>query len=90
MCERFTIAISVGFYDRFNVSRDSSPSLISHYNINPYQDIPGILCRKEGNRAVALMTWGLVLPSWSKDRHTGHHPINVWGETLTRKPIFYA
>jgi putative SOS response-associated peptidase YedK len=87
MCGRFTIAISVGFYDRFNVARDSSPPLVSHYNITPGQEIPTILRDEAGGRAVALMMWGLV-SSWTRDRHTGHHPINARAETLTEKPMF--
>jgi putative SOS response-associated peptidase YedK len=87
MCGRFTIAISVGFYDRFSVSRESSPSLVSHYNITPATEIPVILQKGGGDYIVALMIWGLV-PFWSRDRRTGRHPINARAETLTERPLF--
>jgi putative SOS response-associated peptidase YedK len=87
MCGRFTIAISVGFYDRFSVSRESSPPLVSHYNITPSMEIPVILRKRGGDHIVTFMTWGLV-PFWSQDRHTGRHPINARAETLTERPMF--
>jgi putative SOS response-associated peptidase YedK len=86
MCGRFTISISVGFYDRFQVSNDVTPPLASHFNITPGQKIP-VITGTEGPRALILMIWGLV-PSWAKDRHTSHHPINARAESLTERPIF--
>jgi putative SOS response-associated peptidase YedK len=87
MCGRFTIAISVGFYDRFGVKKEPSHSIESHFNITPSQEIPVILPKNRGGRDLALMTWGLV-PSWTRDRRTGHHPINARAESLTEKPMF--
>jgi putative SOS response-associated peptidase YedK len=86
MCGRFTIAISVGFYDRFQVSRDATLPLASHFNITPGQEIP-VITGSEGHRELILMTWGLV-PYWAKDRRTGHHPINARAESLTERPMF--
>ncbi|MDD1679736.1 MAG: SOS response-associated peptidase [Methanomicrobiales archaeon] len=87
MCGRFTIAIAAGFFDRFQVAKESSPLLESHFNITPAQEIPVIISTEGGNHVVVLMTWGLV-PAWASDRHTGHHPINARAENLTEKPMF--
>jgi putative SOS response-associated peptidase YedK len=87
MCGRFTIAISVGFFDRFQIPRQSSPPLESHFNITPSQEIPVILTNAEGDRELHMMSWGLV-PSWASDPAIGHHPINARAESLTEKPMF--
>ncbi len=46
-----------------------------------------IVRKIDGDRKVVYMTWGLV-PSWSQDRRTGHHPINAQAETISDKPMF--
>lgn len=87
MCGRFTIAIAVGFFDRFTIlKRDWEPR--SRFNIAPSQDIPVILSEGSGNtHTLTMMHWGLI-PSWSKNPSEGHHPINARSETLTERPMF--
>ncbi|MDD1675755.1 MAG: SOS response-associated peptidase, partial [Methanomicrobiales archaeon] len=87
MCGRFTIAISVGFYDRFQVRKELSPPIGSHFNITPDQEIP-VICRGNGlYHNLTLMRWGLV-PSWTSDPIHGRHPINARKESLLEKPMF--
>jgi len=87
MCGRFTIAISVGFFDRFAVPKgDWEPR--SRFNVAPSQDIPVILAESSGNKhTLTMMHWGLT-PSWSKNPSEGHHPINARAETLTERQMF--
>lgn len=84
MCGRFTIAITVGFYDRFGVEDERIP-LSPRYNIAPSQDVP-IIVRESPNHAV-MMRWGLI-PFWAKDPRIGSRMINARADTLATKPAF--
>ena len=84
MCGRFTIAITVGFYDRFSVEERSLPLQV-RYNVAPSQDAP-VIVRQDSNQAL-LMRWGLI-PSWAKDAKISYRMINARADTLAVKPAF--
>lgn len=84
MCGRFTIAVSVGWPDRFQVN-EPSPPIQPRYNIAPSQMVP-IIIHQSPNRIV-MMQWGLV-PFWAKDPKIGSQLINARAETLVERPAF--
>ncbi|OPX71294.1 MAG: hypothetical protein A4E38_01043 [Methanoregulaceae archaeon PtaB.Bin108] len=86
MCGRFTLALTVGFGERFVV--DESPlNLVPRYNIAPSQQVPVVFTNFKGERVAASMTWGLV-PTWTRDL-TGARPlINARADTLAERPSF--
>ncbi len=86
MCGRFTIALTVGFGNRFGVD-ESSLGLAPRYNIAPSQQVPIIFTTPDGKRVALPMTWGLV-PSWTRDL-TGARPlINARADSLSERPSF--
>lgn len=86
MCGRFTLALTVGFGERFGVD-ESSLNLVPRYNIAPSQQVPVVFMNFNGDRAAVPMTWGLV-PTWTRDL-TGARPlINARADTLAERPSF--
>lgn len=86
MCGRFTIAIAVGWQERFQLKEQPFP-LPLRFNIAPTQYVP-IIVSESPNRAV-MMQWGLI-PSWAKDSKIGAKLINARAETLHERPAFRA
>ena len=84
MCGRFTIAIAVGWSDRFQVE-GPFPPIQPHYNIAPTQMVPIIV--HESPNCIVMMQWGLV-PYWAKDPKIGSRMINARAETLAEKSAF--
>lgn len=86
MCGRFTLALTVGFGERFGID-ESSLNLVPRYNIAPSQQVPVVFTNFSGDRAAVPMTWGLV-PTWTRDL-TGARPlINARADTLAERPSF--
>lgn len=57
------------------------------FNVAPSKAAPIVLEREAGERQLRALTWGLV-PSWSKDPHSGVRMINARAETLLSKPAY--
>lgn len=86
MCGRFTIALTVGFGERFGVD-ESDLDLAPRYNVAPSQQIPVVFYAPGGRKVALPMTWGLV-PSWTRDL-TGARPlINARADSLAERPSF--
>jgi putative SOS response-associated peptidase YedK len=57
------------------------------YNVAPTQDAPVVRLRADGERAIAMLRWGLV-PAWSEGPDSGYRMINARAETVATKPAF--
>jgi putative SOS response-associated peptidase YedK len=86
MCGRFILKTSLvrlqaafGFAER--------PNLPARYNIAPTQEIAIVRPRREGQRELALVQWGLI-PFWAKDARFGSRCINARAETVATAPAF--
>jgi len=87
MCGRY-VTKAVAELERFwNLTRGDL-AFDGAYNAAPTQRLPVIRLR-EGERALALMRWGLVSSS-AKDTKAGANLINARGETVAIRPAFRA
>lgn len=88
MCGRFTIAVTVGWEDRFR-AKQKGLELRPRYNVAPSQQVPIVRDDPDepGTRAIVPMRWGLV-PSWAKEAKTGYSTINARAEGLTTSPAY--
>lgn len=84
MCGRYTLSQSEGLSRRFEISEVRIPP---RFNIAPTQTAPVVRLRKEGQRELALLKWGLV-PSWAREPTVGSRMINARCETVRKKPSF--
>lgn len=87
MCGRFTLAQNpadlMSFFGLAEV-----PELQLRYNIAPSQPVAVIRVEPaDQRRYLSFARWGLI-PSWTKDPQSGHHPINARSETAAEKPTF--
>jgi len=57
------------------------------FNIAPTQEAPVVRVDESGERAVAMLRWGLV-PFWADDPGIGNRMINARSETAAEKPSF--
>lgn len=93
MCGRMVLTRSVAEIADFFGALMSDLELVPRYNVTPSLDIPAIRATaegaKEGQRALALLRWGLV-PAWAKDPSIGNRMINARSETAAEKPSFRA
>ncbi|MEM8547358.1 MAG: SOS response-associated peptidase, partial [Pseudomonadota bacterium] len=87
MCGRFA------FYSAAEAVRDlfdiDAPDLAvaPQYNIAP-TDLAAVIRSNElGERALAMLRWGL-LPPWAKDRSMAARMINARAETVAEKPAY--
>jgi putative SOS response-associated peptidase YedK len=65
----------------------SAPEMAPRYNVAPTQSVPIVRRGANGEREMALVSWGLV-PVWAKERAIGNKLINARAETLAEKPSF--
>lgn len=86
MCGRFTIAVTIGLYERFCVTNQRY-DIIPRWNVAPAEEVPVVTARGgEEPRELMMMQWGLV-PAWA--RLPAFHPlINARAESLAEKPVF--
>ena len=63
------------------------PDRQPRYNGAPGQDFTACRVDEDGDRAIALLRWGLV-PSWVRDTRAGPRLINARAETVHNKPSF--
>lgn len=64
------------------------PTVVSHYNIAPGQDIAAVRFDKSSSkRELTFLRWGLI-PSWADDPSIGNMMINARCETVAEKPAF--
>jgi putative SOS response-associated peptidase YedK len=86
MCGRFTITLTVGLAERFEV-KHSDLQPIPRFNIAPSQPVPVVTVTDSGERVLNEMVWGLV-PHWARDPSAVGHAINARAETLEERPTF--
>jgi putative SOS response-associated peptidase YedK len=86
MCGRFSQA-QIAELDREVFRLLEMPALEPRYNIAPTQDVGVVRERRNGERVLQLLRWGLI-PSWAKDPAIGNRMINARAETLAAKPAF--
>jgi putative SOS response-associated peptidase YedK len=87
MCGRFTIAVTIGLYERFLVI-NRSYDILPRWNVAPAEEVPVVTGARDGEdaRDLVMMQWGLV-PAWA--RLPAFRPlINARAESLAEKPIF--
>ncbi len=67
----------------------TGPTLEIHpsYNVAPQSYQPVVVLDDEGERALAVMRWGLV-PFWSKDGKMTYSTFNAKAETLATSPAY--
>lgn len=86
MCARYTMRVPAeSVRDLFNV--DEVPEMEPRFNVAPTDIMPVISNRRDGERQVRLMKWGLI-PRWAKDPSVGTKMINAKSETAFEKPAF--
>ncbi|MDD1711895.1 MAG: SOS response-associated peptidase [Methanoregulaceae archaeon] len=87
MCGRFTIAITIGLAERFQLPVVPS-DLIPRYNIAPSEEVPVITpaAGRRQERTLCMMRWGLGL--YRAASNPGYPLINVRSESLSHKPAF--
>jgi putative SOS response-associated peptidase YedK len=86
MCGRFSQA-QIAELDREVFRLLEMPALEPRYNIAPTQNVAVVRERRNGERVLQLLRWGLI-PSWAKDPAIGNRMINARAETLAAKPAF--
>lgn len=86
MCGRFSQA-QIAELDLEVFRLLAVPPLAPRYNIAPTQAVAVIRERRNGERVMHLLRWGLI-PYWATDRAIGNRMINARAETLTAKPAF--
>lgn len=86
MCGRFTLHARLNLLLQ-QFALEAGPEIAPRYNISPTQLVPVVRCRKDGQREMIMMKWGLV-PSWAKDPSIGNRMINARSETVASKPSF--
>lgn len=86
MCGRFTIAVTIGLYERFLVT-NRRYDILPRWNVAPAEEVPVVIARdREEPRELMMMHWGFV-PAWA--RVPPFHPlINARAESLAEKPVF--
>ena len=84
MCGRYTVRGIQPVADLFGVvlPKEFRP----RYNIAPSQDVPVVRLDREGNRALAMLRWGLI-PHWAKEPPK-LQPINARAETVPTSGMF--
>jgi putative SOS response-associated peptidase YedK len=87
MCGRYVTKAAAELERYWNITRGGI-AFGGAYNAAPTQRLPVIHLR-DGERALALMRWGLV-PSSAKDLKKGANLINARGETVAVRPAFRA
>jgi putative SOS response-associated peptidase YedK len=85
MCGRYAITTAPEAIRALFRYREQ-PNFPPRYNVAPTQPVP-IVRLMEGERAFALVRWGLV-PSWVKDPRAFTLVINARGESVNEKPAF--
>jgi putative SOS response-associated peptidase YedK len=86
MCGRFTITLTIGLPERFNVRSPGLP-LAPRSNIAPSQPVPVVIRPDGGEPDLVEMVWGLI-PHWVRDPASAHPVINARAETLEDRPSF--
>lgn len=87
MCGRFTIAITIGLGERFQIPVMPF-GLLPRFNIAPSEDVPIIVIApgRQEERNLCMMRWGLI-PEWARANPV-HPLINIRSESLSGKPAF--
>lgn len=71
---------------RLSYTQPPAP-LTPRYNISPTQDALVCRVRRDGERELLHMRWGLI-PFWAKDESLAARTINARVETVDQKPSF--
>jgi putative SOS response-associated peptidase YedK len=87
MCGRYVTKAAAELERFWNITRGGI-DFGGAFNAAPTQRLP-IIRLHQGERALALMRWGLVSPS-AKDTKAGANLINARGETVAIRPAFRA
>jgi putative SOS response-associated peptidase YedK len=87
MCGRYVTKAAAELERFWNIRRGGT-DFGGAFNAAPTQRLP-IIRLHQGERALALMRWGLVLSS-AKDTKAGANLINARSETLAIRPAFRA
>jgi putative SOS response-associated peptidase YedK len=89
MCGRYVTKAEAEIERFWNIERSDGTGFLAHFNAAPTQNLPVIRIRKQQDRALNLLRWGLV-PSWAKDTKMGKTLFNARGETIADRPAFRA
>jgi putative SOS response-associated peptidase YedK len=90
MCGRFNLRTPMTVLARqflFDLGPLAGEAFRPRYNIAPMQSIPAVRLNPDGQRELAMLTWGLI-PSWAKDKKIAYSTINARGDTVATKPFF--
>jgi len=84
MCSRYFLDAD-GNVIAYTFSVPVHDRIRKRFNIAPTQEAPVVRVDESGERAVAMLRWGLV-PAWAKEAGAGL--INARAETVDEKPSF--
>jgi len=86
MCGRYALIASAPRLARL-LGLVAPLELSPRYNIAPSQPVPVVRSPEPGQRALAMVRWGLI-PGWAKAPKTDYRMINAKAETLAQRPAF--
>ncbi|MBX3062581.1 MAG: SOS response-associated peptidase [Anaerolineae bacterium] len=89
MCGRYTVTVDPEtLAQRFDATLPPAEELYNpRYNAAPTQHLPVLRTKKDGERRIEMLRWGLI-PSWTKTLDNKYSMINARAETLTDKPAY--
>jgi len=86
MCGRYALIASAPRLARL-LGLVNPLDLSARYNIAPSQAVPVVRSPEPGQRALAMVRWGLI-PGWAKAPKSDYRMINAKAETLAQRPAF--
>ena len=87
MCGRYSLIAPVEAVRALFKFEGATPNFAPRYNIAPTQAAPVIIQRKNGERELVVMRWGLV-PAWSKGPDNRYSMFNARAETVHEKQAY--
>lgn len=86
MCGRYDLSDSPAAI-RAKFSVPSVPDFLANWDVRPTDSAPVVRLDRGGERACALLRWGLV-PHWAREIKFGARCINARAETVATTPAF--
>ena len=87
MCGRYSLITPVKAVRALFKFEGATPNFAPRYNIAPTQAAPVIIQKKNGERELVVMRWGLV-PAWSKGPDNRYSMFNARAETVHEKRAY--